>query len=101
MRTFSQPLGNDVFEIGVHIADVSYFVREGTKLDQEAAERATSVYLVQRVIPMLPRMLCEQLCSLQPNVERLAFSCIWHMNSDVSICFMNLASLLATWYPHL
>ncbi|KNC47908.1 uncharacterized protein AMSG_11793 [Thecamonas trahens ATCC 50062] len=67
-------------EIGVHIADVTYFVREGTPLDDEAAERSTSVYLVSRVIPMLPRMLCEQLCSLQPGVERLTFSAVFKMN---------------------
>ena len=48
--------------MGVHIADVSYFVREGTALDREAARRATTVYLVQKVVPMLPPLLCEQLC---------------------------------------
>ena len=62
------------FRIGVHIADVSYFVDEKTDLDASAADRATSVYLVQKVIPMLPRVLCEDLCSLNPGEDRLAFS---------------------------
>ena len=52
----------DTYEVGVHIADVSYFIEEGNKLDLSAASRATSVYMVQNVIPMLPRLLCEQLC---------------------------------------
>jgi DIS3-like exonuclease 2 len=70
----------------VHIADVSYFLREGTPLDEEAQRRATSIYLVQKVIPMLPSILCEQLCSLNPNVDRLAFSCIWRMQADGTLC---------------
>ena len=74
------------FEVGVHIADVSYFVREDTSIDEEALHRATSVYLVQKVIPMLPPLLCEQLCSLNPNVDRLAFSCIFRMTSDGCLC---------------
>lgn len=74
------------YEVGVHIADVSYFVREGTPLDVEALNRATSVYLVQKVIPMLPPLLCEQLCSLNPNVDRLAFSCIFRMTDDGCLC---------------
>ncbi len=73
------------FEVGVHIADVSYFIEKDSALDAEARKRATSVYLVQRVIPMLPAILCEQLCSLNPNVDRLAFSCIWQMNADGSL----------------
>lgn len=68
--------------VGVHIADVSYFVRPDTELDREAAKRSTSTYLVQRVIPMLPRVLCEDLCSLNPGVDRLAFSCVWTMTPD-------------------
>lgn len=58
------------FEVGVHIADVSFFVRERTALDGEARERGTSTYLVDRVIPMLPSLLCEELCSLNPGIER-------------------------------
>ena len=57
----------DAARIGVHIADVTHFVRAGTPLDEEAASRATSVYMVDGVLPMLPRLLCEQLCSLQPG----------------------------------
>jgi DIS3-like exonuclease 2 len=64
---------------------VSYFLEENTELDMEARLRATSTYLIQKVIPMLPPILCEKLCSLIPNVDRLAFSCIWQMNSDGSL----------------
>ncbi|KAL0033647.1 hypothetical protein WJX79_009647 [Trebouxia sp. C0005] len=71
------PGGN--FRVGVHIADVAHFIRQGSALDEEAQARATSVYLVQKVIPMLPRLLCEQLCSLNPGVERLAFSITWDL----------------------
>ena len=76
----------DRYEVGVHIADVSFFIDRGSALDAEARRRATSVYLVQKVIPMLPPILCEQLCSLNPNVDRLAFSCIWQMNADGTLC---------------
>ena len=76
------PLPEGGYEVGVHIADVSFFVAEGNELDAEAAARATSVYLVQRVIPMLPHLLCEQLCSLNPGVDRLAFSAVWRMGGD-------------------
>lgn len=79
-------LPDGTFEIGVHIADVSYFVKEGIALDEEAKRRATSIYLVQKVIPMLPPILCEQLCSLNPNVDRLAFSSVWKMNADGTLC---------------
>jgi len=64
------------------IVDVSYFVSTGSPVDDEAAKRATTVYLVDRTIPMLPRPLCEIACSLNENVERLAFSCVWIMNVD-------------------
>ena len=66
--------------VGVHIADVSHFVGEGTALDAEASRRSTSVYLVGEVLPMLPRRLCEQLCSLQPGEPRLAFSVVWEVD---------------------
>ena len=69
-------------EIGVHIADVSHFITPGSFVDEEAARRTTTIYLVDRVIPMLPRPLCEIACSLNENVERLAFSCVWTMNMD-------------------
>ena len=73
------------YEIGVHIADVSYFVRPATTLDYEAQNRSTSVYLVQKVIPMLPRLLCEELCSLNPGVDRLSFSVFWIFDEDANI----------------
>ena len=78
-------IGDDLFEVGVHIADVSHFIEEGSKLDNAAKERATSVYLSQKVIPMLPGVLCEKLCSLNPGVERLAYSVIWNMKSDGTV----------------
>ncbi|XP_076452005.1 DIS3-like exonuclease 2 [Babylonia areolata] len=78
-------LGGGVYEVGVHIADVSYFVEEGTELDEVARKRATSVYLVQKVIPMLPRLLCEQLCSLNPDEDRLSFSVIWKITEEGQI----------------
>ncbi|XP_068945394.1 DIS3-like exonuclease 2 isoform X2 [Petaurus breviceps papuanus] len=77
------PDGN--FEVGVHIADVSYFVPEGSALDEVASERATSVYLVQKVIPMLPRLLCEELCSLNPMTDKLTFSVIWKLTPQGKI----------------
>ena len=77
-----KPLGDGRVEIGVHIADVSYFVRPETQVDKEALRRSTTVYLVDRTIPMLPRPLCEIACSLNENVERLAFSCVWTMQMD-------------------
>ncbi len=75
-------VGNGDFEIGVHIADVSYYVREGTALDAEAAKRSFSVYLVDRTIPMLPEVLSNDLCSLNPNEDRFAFSAVFTMNMD-------------------
>ena len=80
-----EPLDNGVYQVGVHIADVSYFVKPGSALDDAAQVRSTSVYLVDRVIPMLPRLLCEELCSLNPGTERLAMSIIWQMKADGEI----------------
>ena len=69
---------------------MTYFLKAGTALDREARSRATSVYLVQRVIPMLPALLCEELCSLNPGVERLAFSVCWKMTPD--------GEVVGTWF---
>lgn len=78
-------LPNGNFEVGVHIADVSYFVRPGTNIDAEARNRATSVYLVDRTIPMLPEVLSTNLCSLNPNEDRLACSAVFELNANAEI----------------
>ncbi len=78
-------LPNGQYEIGVHIADVSFYVRPGTKLDDEAQKRATSIYLVDRVLPMLPSTLSDDLCSLKQDVDRLAFSAVFTMDSEANI----------------
>jgi len=78
-------LPNGNFECGVHIADVTHFVRPGTALDVEAGYRGTTVYLVDRRIDMLPRLLNADLCSLRPNVDRLAFSVFWEITPDAEI----------------
>ncbi|KAG9508434.1 DIS3-like exonuclease 2, partial [Fragariocoptes setiger] len=75
----------ELYEAGVHIADVSYFVKEFTSVDFFARQRTTSVYLVDKVIPMLPRVLCEKLCSLNPGGPRLTFSVVWKITSDGEI----------------
>ena len=76
---------DNVYEVGVHIADVSYFVRRGTSLDEAALGRGTSTYMVQKVVPMLPRRLCEELCSLNPGEDRLTFSVVWQMTDKGEI----------------
>lgn len=78
-------LGNDKYEIGVHIADVSHYVREGTALDAEAQKRGCSIYLVDRTIPMLPEVLSNDVCSLNPHEDKLSFSAIFIMNSKAEI----------------
>ncbi len=73
------------FEIGVHIADVSHYVTQNSSLDKEAKERGTSVYLVDRTIPMLPEELSNDICSLKPNVDRLTFSAVFEMDKNANI----------------
>ncbi|GBU08417.1 exoribonuclease R [Bacteroidales bacterium] len=74
-----------LWEVGVHIADVSYYVKPGGVIDKEAEKRATSVYLVDRTIPMLPESLCNELCSLRPDEDKLAFSVIFEINDKAEI----------------
>jgi ribonuclease R len=78
-------LPNGQYEIGIHIADVSHYVREDDIIDKEAQSRGTSIYLVDRVIPMLPEELSNDLCSLRPNEDRLAFSAVFTMSTDGKI----------------
>lgn len=80
-----QKLDNGLWEIGVHIADVSHYVKPGTILDEEAYDRATSVYLVDRVVPMLPEKLSNGVCSLRPNEDKLCFSAIFQLTDDAEI----------------
>ena len=78
-------LPNGNWEAGVHIADVTHYVRPGSVIDKEAEKRATSVYLVDRTIPMLPEHLCNGICSLRPDEEKLAYSCIFEMDDNANI----------------
>ena len=79
------PLENGNYEIGIHIADVSHYLKEGTVLDDEAYERATSVYLVDRVVPMLPEILSNGACSLRPNEEKYTFSAVFEINDKTEV----------------
>ena len=84
-------LDNGLWEVGVHIADVSHYVKEGSVIDKEAMKRATSIYLVDRTIPMLPERLCNFICSLRPNEEKLAYSVIFELDEDANIKRWHLA----------
>ena len=86
-----RPAGKGVWEIGVHIADVSHYVKEGDIIDKEAVKRATSVYLVDRTIPMLPERLCNFICSLRQDEDKLAYSTIFHINEKGDIIDWHLA----------
>ena len=81
----ARKLDNGNWEVGVHIADVTYYVKPESLIDREAFSRATSVYLVDRTIPMLPERLCNQICSLRPNEEKLCFSVIFELNKNAEI----------------
>ena len=74
-----------LWEVGVHIADVSHYVKEGSTIDKEATKRATSVYLVDRTIPMLPERLCNFICSLRPDEEKLCFSVIFTLDDEANV----------------
>ncbi len=80
-----QKLENGNYEIGIHIADVSHYLQPGTILDDEAYERATSVYLVDRVVPMLPEILSNNACSLRPNEEKFTFSAIFEIDDNAQV----------------
>ena len=84
-------LDNGLWEVGVHIADVSHYVTEGSVIDKEAVKRATSIYLVDRTIPMLPERLCNFICSLRPDEEKLAYSVIFEMDEEANIKKWHLA----------
>lgn len=84
-------LDNGNYEIGVHIADVTHYVKPDTILDKEAQKRATSVYLVDRVVPMLPEHLSNGICSLRPDEDKLTFSCIFEMNEDAEVLNSHIA----------
>ena len=83
-----------VYEVGVHIADVSHYVKEGSALDKEAFKRATSVYLVDRTVPMLPEVLSNNVCSLRPNEEKLCYSVIFLLNQDAEVFKWHLAKTI-------
>ncbi|MGE4567910.1 MAG: ribonuclease R, partial [Bacteroidales bacterium] len=85
-------LDNGTFEVGVHIADVTYYVRPGSILEEEAFNRATSVYLVDRTVPMLPEKLSNKVCSLRPNEEKLCYSAVFILSPD--------AEVLDAWFGH-
>jgi len=78
-------LDNGNWEVGVHIADVSHYVQPGSRIDEEALKRATSVYLVDRVVPMLPEKLSNEVCSLRPDEDKLAFSAVFEMDDEANV----------------
>ena len=80
-----------LWEVGVHIADVSHYVKEGSVIDKEAQKRATSVYLVDRTIPMLPERLCNFICSLRPDEEKLCYSAVFVMDEDANVKSFHIA----------
>ena len=87
----SKSSNGKLYEVGVHIADVSHYVTEGSIIDKEALKRSTSVYLVDRTVPMLPEHLCNYICSLRPNEEKLTYSVIFKMNEKAEVKDWHLA----------
>ena len=86
-----RPIGKNLWEVGVHIADVTHYVGEGGIIDKEAQHRATSVYLVDRTIPMLPERLCNNICSLRPNEDKLTYSVIFHIDDKGRVKYSQIA----------
>ncbi|OJV40485.1 MAG: ribonuclease R [Bacteroidales bacterium 36-12] len=84
-------LDNDLWEVGVHIADVTHYVRNGSIIEKEAKERATSVYLVDRTIPMLPEHISNGICSLRPNEDKLTYSVVFQMNEEAEVKHYEIA----------
>ncbi len=84
-------LDNGLWEVGVHIADVSYYVKENSVIDAEAYNRATSIYLVDRTIPMLPEKLCNKLCSLRPDEDKLTYSIVFTLNEEAQVQHYEIA----------
>ena len=78
-------LDKGLYQVGVHIADVSHYVTEGSVIDKEAMKRATSIYLVDRTIPMLPERLCNFICSLRPNEDKLAYSVVFNLDDEANV----------------
>lgn len=91
IRQHPTPNTQHLYEVGVHIADVSHYVKEGSIIDKEAVKRATSVYLVDRTIPMLPEHLCNFVCSLRPDEEKLCYSVIFLLDKEANIKDWHLA----------
>lgn len=89
-----QKLENGNHQVGVHIADVTYYIQEGSLLDKEAFSRATSVYLVDRVVPMLPEALCNNLCSLRPDEDKLCFSAIFELDDNAKVINQKFAKTI-------
>ena len=86
-----RPIGDNLWEVGVHIADVTHYVSENGIIDKEAQHRATSVYLVDRTIPMVPERLCNNICSLRPNEDKLTYSVIFHIDDKARIKYSQIA----------